>query len=257
MSLKNAKNIDEQREQWIPRDKLSNFSGEITITAYVKTTSQDWNDIKQNYEDSTNLNCRIENFPQDFTVRLVHKYTNGDFKTSKLNFDLPDFQVKTKRAKNFRKSRLQELKQFRILIYQTLPTVAYYPTFIFDFPKRIYLTDRDKSPRNRFYRQLFQDILDYDGRGYTIEDSILARLHKEETKNLWENWFSAFVGTTEEDKVRQVIAHAEIAVTNLVFTKWNEVFGEKVDKEKRIVIDLQYEKGQIVKHEDGTEEETN
>ena len=253
--VKNAKNIDEQREQWIPRDKLSNFSGEITITAHVKATSQDWNEIKTIYEKSTNLNFRIDKFPENFTVRLVHKYINGDFQVSKLLFDLLDFQVKTKRAKYYRTPKSEQLHKIRILIYQTLPTVAYYPTFIFDFPKRIYLTSRDRSPRNQFYRQLFQDILDYDGQGYTIEENILARLHKEESQNLWEIWFSNFVGTTEETKVKQVIARAEIAVTNLVFTKWNEVFGEKVDSEKRIAIDLQYEKGQIVKHEDGTEAE--
>ncbi len=135
-----------------------------------------------------------------------------------------------------------------------MPTVAYYPTFVFDFPKRIYLTNRDGSPRNRFYRQLFQDILDFDGNGYTIEESILARLHKEDTQGLWESWFSSFVGTTEEDKVKQVISRAERAVTKLVFSKWNEVFGENAGA-KEIAIDLQYEKGKTIENDDGSEEE--
>ena len=33
--VRNAKNVDEQREQWVPRDKISIFTGEVSITAYV------------------------------------------------------------------------------------------------------------------------------------------------------------------------------------------------------------------------------
>jgi len=137
-------------------------------------------------------------------------------------------------------------------IQQHLPTIAYYPTFVFDFPKRIYLTHRDKSPRNNFYKRLFQDILDYDGSGYTIEKNILARLHREETHAYWPIWFPSFQGTSEEEKVKQVIARAESAVTRLVFSKWNEVFGENAGG-KEIKIELNYEQGEVIKDKDGNE----
>lgn len=252
--VKNAWSIEEQREQWIPRDQISNFTGEVSITAYIHATDADWTALRSELEKTSNLVCRDSSFAEHFSVRLVHKYENGDFITTIRNVNLPDFRVKSKRAKKYRQPNPSELRSVGSLIRRALPTVAYYPTFVFDFPKKIYLTGKDSSPRNRFYRQLFQDILDYDGSGYSIEDSIVSRLHKEETKGFWEQWFSAFVGTTEEDKVKQVISRAERAVTKMVFSRWNEVFGEDVG-DKEVKIDLQYEKGKVIKNEDGIEEE--
>lgn len=252
--VKSARSVEEQREQWVPRDQISIFTGEVRITAYVSTDANGWRRIRSKLKSIKNLVTRNEDFPNDFTVQLVHTYKNGDFQHTVTNINLPSLRVKTPRAKNWRKMRDNEINFFRLLVRRALPTVAYYPTFVFDFPKKIYLTGRDTSAKNRFYKQLFQDILDYDGRGYTIEESIVARLHKEETAGVWEQWFSAFVGTTEEDKVKQVISRAERAVTDLVFSKWTEVFGEDVGA-KEIAIDLQYEKGEIVEDEAGVEYE--
>ncbi|WP_018158341.1 ATP-dependent endonuclease [Thioalkalivibrio sp. ALE14] len=252
--VKSAGNLEEQREQWVPRDKISIFTGEVSVAAHVAATAQDWLEFEEQFKAASGLDCDPEGFRSEFTVRLVHKYRNGDYRETVTNVNLPEFRVKTPRARKFRTPASDETKTIGRTLRSMLPTVAYYPTFVFDFPKKIYLTGRDTSARNRFYRQLFQDILDYDQSGYTIEESILARLHKKETQGVWENWFSSFVGTTEEDKVKQVIARAEQAVTRLVFSKWNEVFGEKVGA-KEIAIDLQYEKGRPVETPEGGEEE--
>lgn len=252
--VKSARSVEEQREQWVPRDQIASFTGEVTITAHVVAEDGEWVVIKSRLKRMTNAECDSQYLTNDFTVRLVHTYKNGDFQKTETYIDLPGLKVKTPRAKYWRKMNKQELMVFGRLVRSALPTVAYYPTFVFDFPKKIYLTGKDKSAINGFYRQLFQDILDYDGSGYTIEESIVARLHKVENEGLWEQWFNAFVGTTEEDKVKQVISRAEMAVTNLVFSKWTEVFGENVGA-KEIAIDLQYEKGAMIENEDGTEVE--
>ena len=249
-----AKNANQQREQWVPRHKISYFSGEVSITAHIEATSEDWFQIVRDYENSAALKMNIDCSCKNFTIELSHKYSNGNFQDASRLFDIPDFKVKSKRARNFRTPSVEEHLQLFDLINQRLPTIAYYPTFIFDFPKRIYLTDRDNSPRNRFYRRLFQDILDYDSRGFTIKESILDRLHKNETNDIWSNWYRIFAGTSEEDKVKQVIAHAEQAVTHLVFSKWREVFGENVGN-KEIAIDINYEPGKPITNEDGTEKE--
>ena len=253
--VRNAKNVDEQREQWVPRDKISIFTGEVSITAYVNASPEDIESLKKALKRETGLECNDDGFQSEFTVRLVHSYENGDFVGSTTHVKLPKLRVKKGQQTKFKVPSTKLCEKLAKLIREALPTIAYYPTFVFDFPKRIYLTGRDESPRNQFYRQLFQDILDYDGNGYTIEGSILARLHKEETLGVWDQWFSAFVGTTEEDKVKQVISRAERAVSELVFSRWNEVFGEKVG-DKEIAIDLQYEKGALVKHDDGSEVES-
>lgn len=252
--VKNVHSAEEQREHWVPRDKISIFSGEVSIAAYVKATDADWQAVRNRLESNLGLVFLSGKLPEKFVVKLVHKYKNGDFVSTKKEIEIEGLEVKTRRSKVFRAVKKDERDELMAIIWRMLPTIAYYPTFVFDFPKKIYLTNRDSSPRNKFYQQLFQDILDYDGNGYTINESILERLHKAETQGAWESWFSAFVGTSEEDKVKQVISRAERAVTKLVFSKWNEVFGEKFGS-KTIEIDLQYEKGKTLKLTDGSERE--
>lgn len=252
--VRNAKTIQEQREQAVPRDKIANFSGEVSVTAYIEATDEDWASVQSQLLDENGLILEGSTLPDKFTYRLVHIYKNGDFQRTVRNINIPNIQIKRKRQKSYRTPENEDLVAVGRAIRSRLPTIAYYPTFVFDFPKKIYLTERDKTPRNNFYRQLFQDILDYDGNGYDIEESILSRLHKTENRGPWEKWFASFVGTSEEDKVKQVIARAERAVTKLVFSKWNEVFGENAGA-KEISIDLQYEKGKDIQNDDGTEEE--
>lgn len=252
--VRNAKTVQEQREQAVPRDKIANFSGEVGITAHIEASTDDWAIILDQLHDDAGLILDASNLPSNFTFRLVHLYKNGDFQRTCRNINIPNLMVKRNRQKKFRVPKGDELIAVGKAIRNRLPTIAYYPTFVFEFPKKIYLTDCDNAPRNQFYRQLFQDILDYDGNGYTIEDSILARLHRIENQGPWEKWFAGFVGTNEEDKVKQVIARAERAVTKLVFSKWNEVFGENTGA-KEISIDLQYERGKDIQKDDGTEEE--
>lgn len=252
--VKSARSIDEQRGQWVPRDQISSFTGEVSICAHVSADPRDWGNLAAYLEKVTGLKLDVGGLPDRFTVRLVHSYSNGDFRKTKRVIDISTFKVKAERGRKFRAPNDEEIEEIGEAVHRFLPTIAYYPTFVFDFPSKIYLTNRDSSPRNRFYRQLFQDILDFDGTGYTIGDSILARLRRPELKGPWTGWFSSFVGTTEEDKVKQVIARAELAVTKLVFSKWNEVFGEQVGG-KSISIDLQYERGLKQKNPSGEEVE--
>jgi len=252
--VENARSIDAQREQWVPRDKISTFTGEVSIAAFIQASNQDWLDISNILLRKCGISIRYQDLPTHFTCRLTHIYDNGDYQTTVLNLNVPQYRVKTGKQRKFREPTTEEVNYLCREIRKKIPTVAYYPTFVFDFPEKIYLTDGDRGALNRFYKQLFQDILDYDGSGLNIKDSIVGRLHREELQGPWEWWFGSFVGTSDEEKVKQVIARAEKAVTEVVFSKWNEVFGEDVGN-KEIAIDLNYEKGNLIKLDDGTEEE--
>jgi ABC-type Na+ transport system ATPase subunit NatA len=252
--VQGASSRSEQREQWVPRDQFSIFTGEVSVTAHIEAEGNDWKAFCRDIRNDMRLVINEEVLPKEFTLRLAHEYRNGDYVKTTLHASLPGLKVKTKQAKNFRDPRPKEKDELSCMLRRHIPTIAYYPTFVFDFPDRVFLTNRDNSPKNRFYRQLFQDILDFTGTGYTIEDSIIARLHRQENRGPWDIWFNTWSGTTEEAKAKQVVSRAERAVTNVVFSKWNDVFGEAAGG-KKVQIILNYEKGKPIKHEDGSEEE--
>jgi hypothetical protein len=108
------------------------------------------------------------------------------------------------------------------------------------------------SKTNDYYRKLFQDILDYDGRGQTISEHIVARIRKPELKLVWHGFFPEFQKSSESDKIDHVVARAAQTVTKVVFRKWNDVFNEDATG-KEIDIEWGLDEGLKVENEDGSE----
>ncbi len=247
--------VDESKEAWVPRDQIAHFTGEIGVTALVEADAEDFKQVVDDYFDDYGFYVHDECWSNLFSISVVTSFKGGELIGSTLQSDLPQLKIKkTRRAKNFKNANREETQAFIYSIQWFLPKIAYYPTFVFDFPEKIYLTGRNRNRKNNFYFRLFQDILDYDGRGYTIKEHIVGRIHRKESEDLWSEWIGSFFGTSDETKIKQVMARASHAVTELVFSKWNEVFNEDAG-DKEIVITINYEKGRVVENEDGEEEE--
>lgn len=250
--VKNVLTPEQQREQWVPRDRISDFTGDVETKAYVEATPEDWQEYARLAKSRHDITLDPSALPASFWFKRYDRYERGDYKGSFIDDSVGRLNVKLKGSRSFKPVTGEPFVLLARLLRSMLPTIAYYPTFVFSFPDRIYLTDRENTPINRFYRQLFQDILDYDGSGYTIQRDIIDRVRKTDLQGPWEKWFTSFVGTGEEEKVKQVVARAEKAVTELVFSKWNEVFGESVGN-KQIQIQLQYDRGKGIKDPSGLE----
>jgi predicted ATP-dependent endonuclease of OLD family len=106
-----------------------------------------------------------------------------------------------------------------------VPTIAYFPTFVFNFPEKIFLTDRGDRV-DRFFAQVFQDILDYEGSGFDVAKDIVARVRAEDKKTSWVDFFSLWTSQDHRDKIQHIMDRAGSAVTKLVFGSWNDIFGE-------------------------------
>lgn len=178
--VKSALTAQQQREQRVPRDRISNFSGRVATKAFVEASVDDWQEFARHVKETENLTLSTAGLPTKFTFTRYDEYTVGDHKGSFFNAGLDWGQVKAHSGRAFRNVKLEDVTILNRRLHSYLPTIAYYPTFVFGFPEKIYLTSRVNSPINTFYRQLFQDILDFDGNGHTIEDSIVARLQKTE-----------------------------------------------------------------------------
>ena len=239
--VKNARNLQEQRVQWVPRERISNFTDSTIIQANILTNSKIWGKIRSEFKKESKLETDEHHFPNEFSIQRIFQYKNGDYDTEHWILPLPNLRVKTQRAKKWRKPVQDEFGILGNIVWDSLPAIVYYPTFLFDFPKKIYLTSKNKSIQNSFYRQLFQDILGYDGSGYTIEKDIIVRLQKKVATGSWEQSSPQIVDAVKEDQVQQVLSHAEKNVTQLIFTKWEEIFGEN-SKHKEIEIKLRHEK---------------
>jgi AAA15 family ATPase/GTPase len=229
-----ASTAEEQRRQRVPKDKVSDFTGDIQITA---TIVMDEGDVERIISY-----CRSENFEidpaclkEEFLFRRIQRYKNGDFVDNFRWLSL-NVSVRSGRQRQFRKPDwgAEESKVYNF--FESLfPIISYFPTFIFDFPHKINLSDRYVSKVNAFYKNLFQDILDYDGRGHKIKDHIIDRIGKDEYKVEYVAFIPIFTKTNDSEKIQQVVDRAARAVTNVVFDRWNKIFGENAS-DKEVVI---------------------
>lgn len=248
----NVATAQQQRQQRVPRHRISDFTGRVSVVATIRFDDGDKESLSRKLmADGTKLD--IDSLDDEFTYERYQQYDNGDFKGA-FNATSLNLKVKSGKQRKFRKPTNEESKNFLTIMRSIMPAIAYFPTFVFDFPDKIYLTNRNEDKTNAFYRSLFQDILDYAGRGHSIEEHITNRVQKPSFSLDWSGFFPKFKQSTEHEQIDHVIDIASRTVTNVVYQKWNDIFNEETGT-KEIQITWDVEKGLMQELEDGTEAE--
>jgi ABC-type Na+ transport system ATPase subunit NatA len=223
----------------VPRHLISTFTDDVSVQAVLDVTRDDKEQIARALKKAE---FEIENLPDEVTFERHQHFDNGDYK--KAFFTLrTKLRVKGKKQKAWREPSPDERVLIRDAIYDLTPDIAYFPTFVFDFPEAIFLTDRG-GIIDGFYRSVFQDILDFDGRGHTIEKDIVRRVRGEGMVIPWLNFLSTWGEHDDRDKIQHVMDRASAAVSRLVFGRWNRIFGEDT-RGKEIVISFEIVEGEI------------
>lgn len=232
---------------WVPRHEFSSFSGTITVSATSRLNEDDIDAICDFAESENDLEIDPNSFGESVTVHKWVTFSNGDYLANGLSID-GDYSVKGHNQRKWRTPDEDQRKAVCWAVYNEMPDIAYFPTFIFDFPEKVYLTDRGSS-KDRFYRRTFQDILDFDGKGYTIEKDIIRRVRSDQYLTGWSVFWSLWSANDDKDKIDHVIDRAGATATKVVFGKWNKIFHESVD-DKRVLITCDVDEGEV-KEPDG------
>jgi ABC-type Na+ transport system ATPase subunit NatA len=225
----------------VPRHLISEFSGDVSVTATLSVTADDKKTIAKQLMEELKLTIDEEDFPDEVIFQRQQRFENGDFKKSFFTLRT-ELQVKGDKQRKWRDPSSEEAPKIRDIIYERMPDVAYFPTFVFNFPPSIYLTERGGTV-DQFYRRVFQDILDYDGRGHTIDKDIVRRVRGEEMVVPWLSFLTAWREHDDREKIQHVMDRAGAAVTRLVFGRWNKIFGEDT-RGKEVVISYDVVEGE-------------
>ncbi|WP_018868500.1 MULTISPECIES: AAA family ATPase [unclassified Thioalkalivibrio] len=75
--VESAGNLEEQREQWVPRDKISIFTGEVSVAAHVAATAQDWLEFEEQFKATSGLDCDPEAHRRGQTLPFALRTTTG------------------------------------------------------------------------------------------------------------------------------------------------------------------------------------
>ncbi len=225
----------------VPRHAISDFSGDVSVTATVCVTQDDKQKIARRLASLKNLYLDIESFPDEIVFQRQQRFENGDFKNSFFTMR-SKVKIKGPRQRTYREPSQEEKIFIRDCAYAFTPDIAYFPTFIFNFPETVFLTNRGSVVDN-FYRRTFQDILDYDGRGHKIEKDIVRRLRAKPMVAPWTTFLSLWAAHDDKEKIQHVMDRASAAVTRLVFGRWNKIFRED-SRGKEVIISFDTVEGE-------------
>lgn len=220
----------------VPKHRKDNFTGEVSIEAVLEFSNEDIEKVATYFEKEHGLQLDTIRFNRSFYVRKTFKFVQSDYTDQKSIWGIA-FWVKKKRAKKYSllPSSDKTWQSAVVYIRSLIPTICYFPTFLFEFPSRVYLshTPKEYEPQNKYYRQIIQDVLDSLDRGLTIEEHVVSRVEKIEEGKPWSIF--DFFKSDRKEQIDAVMTHLGNQISRVVFTRWNEIFGSKFDK--RIKID--------------------
>lgn len=238
--VKVAEGTDQQRaESRVPRHLLASFTGEIVVEAVVSLNESDKKLVEEYLVDNYSIRIMAADLPSKISMSRNDMFERGDYVDTVNRLDFSP-QLKSKGQRNYRPAAVDEVSKVWEALSDLAPDIAYYPTLIFDFPEKIYITARPGSG-DGFYRSVIEDILAVDGQGYTIDD-LVRRVRSDKFNLPWVEFFAQWMGGDDRGKVQQIIDRASSAVTKNVFGKWNKIFGEET-KGKEIAIEYGVEEG--------------
>ena len=154
----------------------------------------------------------IKSLPALFTVNDVYEFKDSNYvgRTGRWWFDPTGTYNRGRKLQRLTayKDIWQETIQF---IRTQMPGIWYFPNFLFDFPRRIYLDTKDsEDSKERFYRNLLTEILWSVDPTATVQRHIAQRIASEES--------------ADKTALSQLLLELGRRITDDVFGSWNEIF---------------------------------
>ena len=193
----------------IPISERSNFNGSIEIRVTVELDGED--------EDALRLflkqrDFRLASLRSPFSVTDTYSFQDSSYEGRKAQWSFNP----TGTFKRARKPR--PLHDYPELWHETveflrarMPIIWYFPNFLFDFPRRIYIDTVDpEDSKERFYRHLLEEILSSVDSAATLERHISQRISSN--------------SPPDKTALNQLLLQLGRRITEDVFESWNEIF---------------------------------
>lgn len=210
----------------IPISKRDNYTGETLIEATLKLDESDIKKIKDFIADNT----EYEDIIEISEITITRKYI---FKDSVHNETKNTWSgIKCLKANDNEEYKLSKEENSKIVEFckNLIPSILYFPNFLFDFPSKIYLESKeDFSAKETFYYELIQDIL------FSLENETNIQTHLlDRIKNNQEN---------DLRNLKTLLKKMNNKVTEVVFGAWNEIFTKSLTGTKVLITYNQDKKG--------------
>lgn len=208
---------DRDPREYIPIAKRSNFNERIVIEVGYEPDDADQAKIREYLHRE--LNFELTQDIENFSITQAHAFQNSQLAVVQpmpswtLHFwgrylPAPGARRKTKPEENLRGDDWQKAVKF---IKTLLPSVLYFPNFLFEFPDKIYLErPAGDTEKDIFYRSVLQDVLDAIGGEIDLATHVTLRTKSEDE--------------FERQALESVLHDMSNHITKTVLDNWNRIF---------------------------------
>ncbi|MGQ2920913.1 MAG: ATP-dependent nuclease [Hydrogenophaga sp.] len=218
----------------IPISKRSNFNENIKFKFEL---TLDETDIKTIYDRAVARHqITLSDIPNRITVTRTIAFTNSKHNPdqSKTVWDWRP----TKTEKVGKKTRTLRVsgEQWGSIVKiarEMFPRIIYFPTFLFEFPEKIFLeaTEANKE-KHEFYQKVLQDVLDTCIPDATIQQHIVERAKSSDA--------------SEKINLEAVTLKMGRKITEVVFGAWSDIFKQQLTgKSIRLATEIDQASGKV------------
>lgn len=209
----------------IPISKRDNFNETISLIVTIKLDADDLKKINEH----TKSNTPFKQVKSVDTIKYYRDYKFKDSKFQELDSRWDGFKgwLKSEATEKYigiRKENGYKEENFSLANFcnNLIPSILYFPNFLFDFPSKIYLeTKVEATAKEKFYIELVQDIL------YSLENSSNIKTHLVDRIKSGD--------ANDKRNLNSILQKMGKKVTDVVFEAWNRIFKREI-KDTRISV---------------------
>lgn len=219
----------------IPIHETGVFSGDVSITGLIDLDATDVEGIF-NFVKSQGYDVNTDKRMSSLYVTKAFSFLEGDYVPEKFSSSWSGLDIyirPTKRGK-YVKASVDNFKDedgngiwHKTVDYlrPKLPHVVYFPNFIVDTPRKIYISQFDgETTTNSYYRRIIEYALAESSGAPAMQTHVLNRISKFKNGQ-GPNWISALMGSDEKDKIDAVFSRLSGLLTEEVLGAWSRVFN--------------------------------
>lgn len=205
-------------ERWVPISRRANFNDSIKISATVELEESDKTAYRRHMKQEFDL--KVWAVPDQLQVSEEYVFENSRLSSKRKIWPNLVVSGTTGRQQSPRKygSKSAEWQGAVDHFKSELPSIWYFPNFLFELPERFDLAEMeagvahtDDDERNQFYRLTFERVLDQIGNGANLETHVVERLKSSER--------------ADATSLAAVLLEMGREITRTVFQGWNRIFG--------------------------------
>ncbi|HVX52153.1 MAG TPA: AAA family ATPase [Chitinophagaceae bacterium] len=208
----------EDIHELIPIGKRDNFNDYIVIQASVLLDEKDEEDLKKRALSECNFHLVEPVKKITYTQKYFFQNSKYDKNKSSLSWDY-NFKGKKKQGRKIIQLPNDEAQKLNKVIKSNLPSILYFPNFLFDFPDKIFLEEVSvDNKKHEFYRGIIQDILNAMDNSLDLNTHIISRA-KSPDKN-------------DKKHLDSVLNKMGDKITEVIFSAWDNIFNRRFSKKQ-------------------------